>query len=34
MLSYNINHINVKGEVLQLGSREIEKQLFNTYFLN
>ena len=34
MLSYYINHITVKEEVFQLGGREIEKQLFNIYFLN
>ena len=34
MLSYNINHMIVNGEVFQLGGREIEKQHFNIYFLN
>ena len=32
MLSYNMYHIIVNGEVFQLGGREIEKQLFNIYF--
>ena len=34
MLSYNTYHIILNGEVFQLGGREIEKQLFNIYFLN
>ena len=34
MLSYNIYHIIVNGEVFELGCRKIEKQLFNIYFLN
>ena len=34
MLSHNINHIIVNLGIFQLGGREIEKQLFNIYFLN
>ena len=34
MLSYNIKHIIVNREVFLLGGREIEKQVFNIYFLN
>ena len=34
MLSYNINHIIVNREVFLLGGWEIEKQVFNIYFLN
>ena len=33
MLSYNINHVIVNREVFLLGGREIEKQVFNIYFL-
>ena len=34
MLSYNIKNIIVNREVFLLGVREIEKQVFNIYFLN
>ena len=33
MISYNINHIIMNQELLQLGAQEIKNQLFNICFL-